>query len=103
MFARRLAVRFRSLIGPGRPLLKPHDSPPAGPLIPYKMLSEMQCLLFDRQLLAFLDPELLSGYRPSGGLDEHHKSDVETWLDRVRVRDTDPGQGPFFACLDCTC
>jgi hypothetical protein len=70
MFARRLAMKFCSLVSPQRPPVKLHNPPPAAEhLIPYRMLSEMQCPLFDRQLLAYLDPESLSAYRPTWGLD----------------------------------
>ena len=81
MFKRSLAVRFRSLIGPRQLPLKLNNYPPARPLVTYHMLSEMECLLFDRQLLAMLDSELLGGFGHTWGFNEQHKSEGETWLE----------------------
>lgn len=81
MSALRLArFRFRSLATTQLPVPHMDNTSTTGPFLTYQMLSETQCPLFDRQMWAFTDPELLYGLTPTWGLDEQPGTDTTMQL-----------------------
>lgn len=73
---------FRSLATPRLPIPHMDNASTTGPLLTYQMLSETQCPLFDPQMWAFTDPELLYGFKPSWGLDEQPGTDTKIQLNK---------------------